>query len=240
MPPRERGLAFLNGIIALVEYPERLSTANPAIGRPEWIRRRVMKADMKLRVILGVVSVLFLSTLACTSLPGYHTPTLSPTITTTPSITPTPTDTATTTSTPRATRSPTPTLIPGIETPVKLGTAKVSVTNAIRRDVLECGDQIPVENPERDEWLIVTLTVISGGQVPGGDLDTWIQNNHLKNIFVQDDENNSYKYTGFCFTQDQSTGALKELYVPFEVKKSAKSFTLVITDDTRIPLDSFF
>jgi hypothetical protein len=196
---------------------------------------------LKLHVVLSVIIVLFLSSLACAFLPGYSTPTPTPTITTTPTITATPTDTATNTSTPRPTRSPTPTLIPGVEAPVNLGTAKVTVDNAIRREGFECGSKTyPVKTPGTDEWLIVTLTVVSGGQVPGGDLDAWVVDNNLREMRVLDEEDNYYRYIGFCYLQNRATGALKELYVPFEIKKSAKSFTLVLADDTRIPLDLFF
>jgi len=193
---------------------------------------------MKKRVILPILGALLTLSMACSAIP-FLAPTATPTVTLTPTPTPTLTPTATLTRTPTSTRTPSPTKITGIEAPVMVGDAQLQFRRALRRSTFLCGDQSsPVETPDTNEFLILTVKVIGGPVIKTtDDLDNWIRTNAIDMMEVADNNNHYYEINpDICYTLD-STKVVTQLGIPFMIHKEAASFVLILPDDTRIPLD---
>jgi hypothetical protein len=192
---------------------------------------------MKKRVILPILGAFLTGSMACSAIP-FLAPTATPTVTLTPTMTPTLTSTATLTSTPTSTRTLTPTKITGIEAPVMIGDAELQFQKALRRSNFVCGTTTqPVDNPNSDEYLLVTAKVSSGPTINiGKDGDDWVSRNGIDRIETTDAGNHFYDITGICYNMDNSK-VLTQVALAFVIHKDAESFVLILPDDTHIPLD---
>jgi hypothetical protein len=192
---------------------------------------------IKKRVILPILGTLLTGSMACSTIP-FLAPTATSTVTLTPTLTPTMTSTSTPTSTPTSTRTLTPTKITGIEEPVMIGDAKLQFRRALRRDSFLCGDQsYPVETPDTDEFLVLTVKVIEGPMVKTeDDISNWITSNKI-NMMEVVDINNHYSDINpdICYQRD-SKDMVTQLVIPFVIHKAAASFVLILPDDIHIPL----
>jgi hypothetical protein len=192
---------------------------------------------MKKRAILLFLGMLLLASVACSAIP-FLVPTATPTATPTPTLTPTLTPTATPTSTPTNTRTLTPTKIIGIQEPVLINEANLLFQKALRRDTFLCGDaSYPVEDPETDEFLVLTAKVIAGPEIKSGDdFSNWINTNGIDQMEVVDENGHYYSvFTNICGTTNKEV--LTQAVIPFVIHKDATSFVLILPDDTHIPLD---
>lgn len=192
---------------------------------------------IKKRIILPILGMLLTGSLACSTIP-FLVPTATPTVTLTPTLTPTLTSTSTTTSTPTSTRTLTPTKITGIEEPVMIGDAKLQFRRALRRSNFICGTTTqPVDNPNSDEYLLVTAKVFSGPTInTGKDGDDWLSKNGIDQIETVDAGNHFHKIAGICYTMDTSK-VLTQVALAFVIHNDAESFVLILPDNTHIPLD---
>jgi hypothetical protein len=195
---------------------------------------------MKNKAILSIFGMLLVGSMACSAVPFLaHTPTPTPTQTSTPTLTPTNTSTATPTLTPTKTRTLTPTKLIGIEEPVTVGDAKLQFRRALRRSAFECGDKsYPVDNPDTEEFLVLTVRVVDGPAVKTGkEMSTWINMNGIDMLEIIDNNKHySDEYGNVCY-QISGEDVVTQLFFPFVIAKEATSFVLILPDDTRIPLD---
>jgi hypothetical protein len=192
---------------------------------------------MKKWVILSFLGMVFLSSMSCTAF-SFLAPTATPTITLTPTLTPTFTPTLTATPSPTKTRTLTPTKIVGIEAPVMVGETSMQFRKALRRAVYECGTTThPADNPDTQEYLLLTAKITSGPTVATAqDFDDWISRDNIGQIEVVDDANHYYDIVSFCYMMD-SKKVMTQVTFAFMINKDAASFTVILPDDTRIPLD---
>jgi hypothetical protein len=176
--------------------------------------------------------------MACSAVP-FLVPTATPTATLTPTLTPTRTPTATPTLTPTNTRTLTPTKIIGIEEPVAIDDTQLQFRKALRRAIYECGTaKQPADNPDTDEFLVLTAKVIGGPAINSNDdMFNWISTNEIRLMEVVDDTGYySDVYDNICYSMDNKN-ILVQVAIGFVIHKDAATFVLVLPDDTHIPLD---
>jgi len=192
---------------------------------------------MNKRAILAFLGMLLLGSMACSAVP-FLVPTATPTATLTPTLTPTRTPTATPTLTPTNTRTLTPTKIIGIEEPVAIDDTQLQFRKALRRDTFLCGDQSsPADNPDTEEFLLLTAKVTSGPTVATAqDFEDWVSHNDIGLIQLVDDTSQYYDIYSFCYLMDSKKVMVQATFA-FMINKNAASFVLVLPDDTHIPLD---
>jgi hypothetical protein len=192
---------------------------------------------MNKRMFLPVLGVFLIGSMACSGL-SFLAPTATPTITLTPTLTSTPTSSPTATASPTSTRTLTPTKILGIETPVTVGEAQLQFQKALRRATYQCGDSNrPADNPDTEEYLLITTKVLNGPDAATSQkFNDWLVHNDIDQIQLTDDQNKFYDSTSYCYSLD-STGILTRLTFAFLVQKDAASFTLILPDNTEIPLN---
>jgi hypothetical protein len=192
---------------------------------------------MKKKAILSFLGMLLMGSLACSAVPGLA-PTATPTVTLTPTLTPTFTPTATSTFTPTRTRTLTPTKILGIAEPVMVGETAMQFRKALRRAVYECGTTThPADNPDTEEFLLLTAKVTSGPTVATAqEFDDWISRDDIDLIQLVDDTSKYYDIYSFCYSMD-SKKVMVQVTFAFMINKNAATFVLVLPDDTHIPLD---
>jgi hypothetical protein len=161
----------------------------------------------------------------------------TPTATAAPSATPT--ATASATATPYPTRTASPTLIPGIEEPVSVGDAEIRILEALLRDTFRCGpDQIPVDHPEKQRYLIVLVSILKGPVLSEDRLVNWIKKNQLHLLEIDSSAGRSIPMDNMCYRLSVETRALDELEIAYVVDRKAEWFVLTLPDETEIPLDS--
>jgi hypothetical protein len=195
---------------------------------------------MKTGRIIPLLLLISVGSLACSPLsallPGlFTTPTATPTVT----LMPTPTSTAT--PTPWPTRTASPTLIPGIEEPVKIGSATVLISNALRREEFRCGaDNVPLQDPDRKQYLIVLADIVKGPVLNPDNIAEWIRKNKLHLLEIDSSTRKSISMDNMCYSLNPDTRALKQLEIAFLVDRKAEWFNLTLPDKTEIPLATFF
>jgi hypothetical protein len=198
---------------------------------------------MSKKGILLVLAACLAASMACQGADLFSpAPTFTPT--TTPTETQTPTVTLTVTLTPYPTRTASPTLIPGIEEPMKVGDANLLIVEAVRRDSFRCGeDNAPAENPESEEIFVLVLKVIKGPTYNSDAVGKWIEDNDIKLIKLGSETRNGRestdKYWHMCIASD-NTKKLAQLMIAYVIDQDAEKFRVILPDKTEIPLDSFF
>jgi len=94
-----------------------------------------------------------------------------------------------------------------------------------------------VDNPDSDEYLLVTPKVFSGPTLNTDQVgDDWVRNMGIDQIEIVDAGIHFYDIAGICYFMDASK-VLNQVALAFVIHKDAESFVLILPDDTHIPLD---
>jgi hypothetical protein len=94
-----------------------------------------------------------------------------------------------------------------------------------------------VDNPDTDEFLVLTAKVIGGPVINSGDdMTEWVRTNDIEMLEIVDNNGKYSDYTEVCYIMN-SKKVLTQTIFPFVIHKAATSFVLILPDDTHIPLD---
>jgi len=181
------------------------------------------------------------ASLACSGT-GFFSPSPSPSPASTLTDNPSPTVSPTPTAIPLPTRTASPTLIPGIEEPIRAGNAELLISKALLRDAFRCGtDSKSIDDPENQIFLLLLLMVDGGPKSTTAQLEKWLQDRGIDqwavNFTGPDDAGKSHGYAQHCFKRHPDTLVLIELDLAYPVSSKADSFFLILPDGPEIPLD---